>query len=605
MLLLAMLSAVLLTIPFYRWGSGVVMMIAFVPLLFVEDAIARFSRLASVEDGAPAEKAGRRKGKAKRKKKKRGDSVIWYAIIAFALFNIFTSYWVRYAAWVGIIGSTIVGTAYMTLVFWLFYMTRRRLGDRLGYASLVVYWITFEFLYLRAQINFPWLVLGNSFAHDVMLIQWYEVTGHLGGTLWALIMNIAVFLLLRRWLEVRTGSVVPGLTGEPGAVEGGSVSRAGDQTAGTWVQTAGTGVQTATDQTAGISGRSVFAAIRGRLSWVVGIFLVPSLISFIRYLTYEEKEDPYEIVILQPNIDPYLKFIDMPQEEQTYYLLRLADSLVRPQTDYIVGPETFINNNVWEETIDRHPDVVRIKEFLKNYPRAKMVLGATTYRLYTDPSEYTKTSRPIRGEDYRFDSFNSAFQLDSTDQVPIYHKSKLVVGVEHMPYTHLLGFLENLTVRLGGAFRSHGTQEFREAFESPQDGTRVGPVICWESIFGEFVTGYIREAGAHFLFIVTNDGWWQNTPGHRQHNMFARLRAIETRRSIARSANTGISSFINQRGDEMERIGWWKRSAIRGTLNKNDLITFYVRYGDYIGRISIFISVILLLYTLVVRLVRK
>ena len=598
MLFLAMLSAVLLTIPFYRWGSGVVMMIAFVPLLLVEDAIARQKSMARNESSVPGEKearekVAREKVKVREKKKKRGDSVIWYAIVAFALFNVFTSYWVRYAAWVGIIASTIVGTAYMTLVFWLFHITRRRLGDRLGYISLAFYWITFEFLYLRAQINFPWLVLGNSFAHDVMLIQWYEVTGHLGGTLWALMMNIAVFLLIRRWTEVRTGFSV---TGRVVPERGRPVT---ERTApGNQVGSVGIG-------RAGDPGRSIFAAIRGRLGWVVGIFLVPSLISFIRYLSYEEKDDPYEIVVLQPNIDPYLKFIEMPQEEQTRYLLQLADSLVVPQTEYIVGPETFINNNVWEETIDRHPDVVRIREFLKNYPRAKVVLGATTYRLYTDPSEFTKTSRPIRGGDYRFDSFNSAFQLDSTDQIPIYHKSKLVVGVEHMPYTHLLGFLEKLTVRLGGAFRSHGTQEYREAFESPQDGTRVGPVICWESIFGEFVTGYVREAGAHFLFIVTNDGWWRNTPGHRQHNMFARLRAIETRRSIARSANTGISSFINQRGDELERIGWWQRSAIRGTLNKNDHITFYVRYGDYIGRLSVFISVILLLYALVKKYIRQ
>ncbi|RPI44189.1 MAG: apolipoprotein N-acyltransferase [Bacteroidetes bacterium] len=543
-LLLALLSGILLSIPFYMWGSGLVMMVAFVPLLFVEDAIAGI------------------KGEAPVGKKERKDSVVWYAIIAFAIFNILTSYWVRYAAWVGIIASTIVGTIYMTLVFWLFHLTRRRLGDRLGYTSLVVYWITFEFLYLRAQINFPWLVLGNSFAHDVILIQWYEVTGHLGGTLWALLMNVTLFLLIRRYFEFRS----------------------------------------ATQDTGSLT---TFAAIRGRLSRVVGIFLIPSLISVIRYMTYEEKADPYEIVILQPNIDPYMKFVDMPQEEQTTYLLQIADSLVRPQTDYIVGPETFLNNFVWEETIHHHPDVVKIRGFLEKFPRAKMVLGATTYLLYTDPSEYTVTSRPFRNENYRFDSFNSAFQLDSSGRIPIYHKSKLVVGVEHMPYTHLLGFLENLTVKLGGAFRSHGTQEYREAFESPQDGTRVGPVICWESIFGEFVTGYVREAGADFLFIVTNDGWWRNTPGHKQHNVFARLRAIETRRSIARSANTGISSFINQRGDELERIGWWQRSGIRGTLNKNDHLTFYTRYGDYIGRISLFVTLILLLYTLVVTILRK
>jgi apolipoprotein N-acyltransferase len=115
----------------------------------------------------------------------------------------------------------------------------------------------------------------------------------------------------------------------------------------------------------------------------------------------------------------------------------------------------------------------------------------------------------------------------------------------------------------------------------------------------------VKDAGANFLFILTNDGWWKNTPGHRQHNSYARLRAIETRRSIARSANTGISSFINQRGEELARLGWWKRSGLRGNLNKNDRITFYVKHGDYLGRISVFLTVILLLYSVVIRYIRK
>lgn len=528
--MLALLSALLLSIPFFQWGTGLVLFFAFVPLLFIED---------SGQKPDNGQKPGR---------------ITWYVILAFALFVLLTTYWVYWATWVGIVAALIVNTTYMTLVFWLFHFTRRKLGDRLGYVSLVVYWLTFEFLYLRAVVNFPWTILGNGFANDVMLIQWYEWTGVLGGSLWVLIMNILLFKLLKGWLQDRS-----------------------------------------------------FAANRQRIGWVVGFFMIPLFVSLFRYLSYEEQDAPYEIVVLQPNIDPYQKFIDIPQEEQTAYLLQLADSLVTPETDYIVGPETFINNTVWEAGIGQHPEIKKLKAFLANYPKAKMVLGASTLVLYTDPSQYTTTSRPIRGPggEYRYDSFNSAFQLDSSDVIPIYHKSKLVVGVEHMPYTHLLAPLEKLTIKLGGAFRSNGTQEFRETFVSPQDSTRVAPIICWESIFGEYVTEYVREAGANFLFIITNDGWWKNTPGHRQHNSFAHLRAIETRRSVARSANTGISSLIDQRGRELARIGWWKRSGLRGVLNRNDRITFYVKHGDYLGRMALLLTVILLLYTLLIRFFRK
>ena len=93
----------------------------------------------------------------------------------------------------------------------------------------------------------------------------------------------------------------------------------------------------------------------------------------------------------------------------------------------------------------------------------------------------------------------------------------------------------------------------------------------------------------------------KNTPGYKQHMSFARIRAIETRRSIARAANTGISCFINQRGNVFQPTTWWVDDAIKGTINTNDKITFYVVYGDYIARISLFISILLILFLIVKR----
>ncbi len=486
-----------------------------------------------------------------------------YALLTFALFVTLTTWWVYWATWTGIVASVIVNGGYMTLTFLVFHRVRRKLGDRLGYASLVIFWLAFEFLYLRAQVNFPWIVLGNGFANDVMLIQWYEWTGALGGSLWVLVMNVLVFKLVKGW-RAKSASGAKALRSQP-------------------------------------------AANRKRISWVVGLLVLPMLLSLIRYLSYEEKEDPYEMVVLQPNIDPFEKFGVIPQEQQMEFLLHIADSLVTTNTDYIIGPETFINPPpaLWLSLIDQHPQVLKLQAFLKAYPKAKLVIGASTYKLYKEPSEFTSTSQPYRRGPDRYDYFNSALQLDASGEIPVYHKSMLVTGVEKMPHKELLSFLENLVVELGGTMRGNGTQEFRETFASPQDGTRVAPVICWESVFGEYVTDYVSDAGANFLFIITNDGWWKNTPGHRQHNSYARLRAIETRRSVARSANTGISSLIDQRGVELARIGWWERSGIRGTLNKNDQITFYVKHGDYLGRIAVLLTVILLLYSIVFRYIKK
>jgi len=301
--------------------------------------------------------------------------------------------------------------------------------------------------------------------------------------------------------------------------------------------------------------------------------------------------------VLQPNIDPYQKFNDIPADEQMTILLNLASEVTDNQTDYIVAPETFINNNLWLNELETNPSIRSIRGYLSDFPKAKMIVGATCYKLYTNPEEITESARPLR--DFYYDSFNSAFQIDSTPNIQYYHKSQLVVGVEKMPYTKSLKFLEKIMLNLGGTFRSHGTQKERTCLYSPQDSVSIATPICYESIFGEFVSDYLVPGKSGFIFVITNDGWWGDTPGYVQHNSFSSIRASANSRSIARSANTGISSFINQRGEILQKIGWWQRSAIKATLNANDKITFYTQYGDILGRISTFFGIFFALYTFV------
>jgi apolipoprotein N-acyltransferase len=98
------------------------------------------------------------------------------------------------------------------------------------------------------------------------------------------------------------------------------------------------------------------------------------------------------------------------------------------------------------------------------------------------------------------------------------------------------------------------------------------------------------------IFIITNDGWWGNTPGYKQHLLYGRLRAIETRKWIARSANTGISCFINERGDFSQCTKWWTPAVISEKIGSNKEKTFYVMYGDIIGRFSLYASLFIFVF---------
>ena len=187
--------------------------------------------------------------------------------------------------------------------------------------------------------------------------------------------------------------------------------------------------------------------------------------------------------------------------------------------------------------------------------------------------------------------------LRQNGEIELYHKSKLVPGVEKLPYPQFFKFLGPLAIDLGGMVGTHGTQDYRTVFfHSQNKQPAAAPVICYESIYGGYVSEYVKN-GASLICIITNDGWWSDSPGYKQHLQYATLRAIENRRHIARSANTGISGFINQRGDFMQTSEWWKQAELRGTVKLNTELTVYSRTGELIGPAAQWLALALIVYT--------
>jgi apolipoprotein N-acyltransferase len=329
------------------------------------------------------------------------------------------------------------------------------------------------------------------------------------------------------------------------------------------------------------------------------LLVVPLIISFRMYASYRETENPINIAIVQPNVDPYSERFDMEAETQKLDdFLRLAAEVTSDSTDFIVGPETlFEHQTLWNEaTFDSNAFLKRLHNFLQQYKQAELVFGVSSYEVYENKEDITYTAHHNNGVTY--DRYNTAMLFTKAGEIQIYHKSKLVAGVEKVPFQKYFSFLKNNYIDLGGASGSLGSQN--EASNLAAEKAVIAPVICFESVFGDYVTGYIKK-GAEVIFVITNDGWWKNSRGYKQHLLFSQLRAVETRRSIARSANTGTSCFINQRGDVLQATNWWQQATIAGTINKNQALTFYVEHGDFIARTSVFISVLMVLLVLVRR----
>jgi len=335
----------------------------------------------------------------------------------------------------------------------------------------------------------------------------------------------------------------------------------------------------------------------------VSLLLCPFIISKVIFNTYEEESNPVEVVLLQPNIDPYNdKFNGMSEYDQIDRLIELAEDKITSNTELVFGPETAFPMSYWEHEIDAIYGVKKVNELISRHPKIKFIVGLSSIKLYTEKKDRTRTSRPMKdGSGYYYDFYNSVMQIDGENEIQLYRKSQLVLGLERISFISKFKFLEDLALDLGGATGSLGIEKEPLVFNSTTSDNReirVIPAICYESIYSEYLTEFAK-IGGNLLGIVTNDGWWGSTPGYEHHLAYSRLRAIELRRSVARSANTGISAFINQKGEIMQQSVWWTQDALIGNVNLNNKITFYANYGDYIGRIAAFFAVLLFFWTIV------
>jgi len=465
------------------------------------------------------------------------------------LWNALTTFWIYNSSAVGGIVAILLNSILMAFVVEIYHLIRRNVFRfHGGHWILAIVWMSLEYLHLNWSLNWPWLNIGNAFSMYPKWIQWYEFTGTFGGTLWVFAVNLFLFESLMGFMFGRAKSRV----------------------------------------------NPVWASLIGVL-----IFTLPMMISRGLYNNYVEEKNPLDVLVVQPNNDPYTDQYGLSPEEVLDNVYELVDTYGDTMVDFIVLPESVIQErNVFERRLMKSRSVQSLVEYMKGYPETAMCIGASTYKLFLPGEELSPSARLIPRTDQYYDAYNTIYYVDNASAIQLYHKSKLTPGVEAMPMIKYLPFIEKLALDLGGTVGSLGIDLERTPFYNVYNDLLVAPSICYESVFGEFMTGFVKN-GAQVIFVMTNDGWWKDTPGHRQHMSYSALRAIETRRSVARSANTGISCFINQRGDILESTPYWVKTAIRRTINANDEITFYVKHGDYIARISVFTLLTMLLISIV------
>ena len=470
--------------------------------------------------------------------------------IAFLIWNIVSTWWIWNSTQVGAVLAISINSLLMTLTFLLYHLVAKRSTQKLSLIFLVAIWLSFEKFHLWWDISWPWLNLGNVFSEKITWIQWYEYTGTFGGSLWVWLLNIIFYIAAKDYL---------------------------------------------TDKNRALLAKRVGIAML--------FFAIPVVISYYSYINYSEKGlKTADVVVLQPNIDPYEEKYQFSNESTSeaisYFLLDKLDHKV----NFIITPETMFARNILIDELANSAPVNTLKNLFLAFPQVNWVVGVSLLKFIEDKKDVTAQSNYLAEQKIWYNDYNSAFLLNydyfRSDTLPLYHKSKLVVAVENFPYQHLLKpILGDMLINLGGTVALKTTQSERSVFTGRETFGKAAPIICYETVYGEFVTDYIKK-GANFLAILTNVAWWGDTQGYKQLLSYTRLRAIETRRSVARSANTGISAFINGRGDILKALPYRDFNTLRCTIALNEEVTFYVRMGDYIARIAGFLAFFIFLYAI-------
>lgn len=477
-----------------------------------------------------------------------------YAYFAFFLVSVGTLYWVGgfthlrdpYLMFAG--GALLLWQPlFMTMLASVYFGIRKRVPLGIALTAFPCIWVTGEWLYALGEFAFPWLTFGNTQTYALEKIQFIEWTGVYGLSFWLLVMNVLLFHMV---FNVAAESV---------------------------------------------RSRILIAGV------VIMLYIAPNIYSAAAPY-HPSMQNGIGVAIVQPNIDPWDKWEGANtfsgRWRQTNAFLDIIRHELNDSLDIAVLPESAILLNLPAFPMHRSEFLQRIDSM------GVSVLSGFARFEYYDAGQAPVTSNTVKGTGQRWDSFNSIFFAQPGDtEFQMYSKMRLVPFAERIPYAEDVPFLIE-PLRWGVGISNWGKGKDSTVFHDSRSGHRFLAMVCYESIFPEFVASFV-DKGAEFLVFITNDSWWGNTSGARQHLQYAVLRAVENRRWIVRCANGGISSFIDPLGTVYDRTAMYEAAYIQRTIYPQVHSTFYSRHGDWIARISASLTVLFACFSIGYPLIGK
>ncbi len=433
-----------------------------------------------------------------------------------------------------------------------------RWGLQWGVRSFPVFWVAFEWLHSLGEIGYPWLLVGYTQVGNLFWIQAADIAGIWGASFLVLWANVALYEALQAW---RQKSGVP-----------------------FWQ-------------------RFVNGAF---LCWAglhVAMVLLPGLYGRARLeqLRAMPQERMLRAVLVQPAFNPWAKWESGSLGKQIGVQQQLSDSVLEHFRAQVV---------VWNETAIPVP--VTLPEYrwlwegLQRWVRSRdiaLLSGFAEIRPYRADSA-PPLSRPLPWDSTRFyEAYNAAFLLTASgDLGGIHRKIRLTPFAERFPYAEFFGAVARLVEwGVGISAWAKGKEQRLVFLLRGYDSVAFGVAICIESIFPDFVREYARQGG-DVLVVISNDAWFDHTPGPAQHFAIARVRAIEVRRPLLRCANSGITAAVLPTGEVLAQLPQYVPGALPVAVPLSRTTpTLYERTGDLLPQSLTLLGSLLLGATLLLQ----
>lgn len=469
------------------------------------------------------------------------------AYLTFFVFSLITLYWV--GSWQPTADPFLMISGVMLVFFMpilymipttLYYFSKEIFHSKNTLWLYPFFFVTLEYLHMVNEFSFPWLTLGSGLAKFISFIQIADIVGVLGLSLIVLLINV---LLSEAFRNIAS------------------------------------------------SKRKAYSQI----TLVLVIFIALIIYGVVKISGYVEPEKKIKVGIIQPNIDPWDKWSGGNLDDIVSKYLKLSRQAAAQSTGLLVWPETalpvYLLNGGYSRSVDS------IYAFLRetgNY----LLTGMPDIQYFEEDQLKPPDVKYAKEGNFYYATYNAIYLLSpNDDKVQKYGKTKLVPFGERVPYLNHLPFLGDLLkwgVGLSGWNVGQDTTVFvmKKKYENSAeiDSFKINGLVCYESLYPDFVSAFVNK-GAEFITIVTNDSWYGKLSGPFQHKEIAVLRAVENRRSVLRSANGGISCFINSIGRTIKETEMFATTFIVADISISTEKTFYSENPLIIPVLSSVISI--------------